>query len=116
MAERLGIDVYAPLWQRDPVALGEEMFDAGFEITIIRVAAGGLDESWLGRTLDAGVLAELQDLNDSYGVHVLGEGGEFETLVRNGPHMARRIELDYGTEWDGTRGQLQIEDAWLEER
>ncbi|PSQ50467.1 ATP-binding protein [Halobacteriales archaeon SW_7_65_23] len=115
MADRLGIDVFAPLWQRDPVALAEEMLAAGFEITIIRVAAGGLDESWLGRTLDADTLAELQELNDSYGVHVLGEGGEFETLVRDGPHMSRRIELDSETEWDGTRGQLRIDDAWLAE-
>ena len=114
MAQRLGIDVFAPLWQRSPVALGEEMLAAGFEITIIRVAAGGLDESWLGRTLDADALADLQDLNDRYGVHVLGEGGEFETLVRDGPHMTRRIGLDYGVEWDGTRGRLRIDDAWLE--
>jgi len=115
MADRLGIDVYAPLWKRDPADLAAEMLDAGFEITIIRVAAGGLDESWLGRTLDREALAELQDLNDRYGVHVLGEGGEFETLVRDGPHMSRRIELDYDVEWDGTRGQLRIEDARLGE-
>jgi len=115
MADRLGIDVYAPLWKRDPADLAAEMLDAGFEITIIRVAAGGLDESWLGRTLDREALAELQDLNDRYGVHVLGEGGEFETLVRDGPHMSRRIELGYDVEWDGSRGQLRIEDARLGE-
>jgi diphthine-ammonia ligase len=114
MADRLGIDVYAPLWGRDPATLGAEMLAAGFEITIIRAAAEGFDESWLGRTLDREALADLQELNDRYGVHVLGEGGEFETLVRDGPHMSRRIELDYDVEWDGTRGRLQIEDAWLE--
>jgi diphthine-ammonia ligase len=113
MADRLGVDVFAPLWQEDPEALARAMLDAEFEITIIRVAAGGLDESWLGRTLDAAALAELLELHESYGVHPLGEGGEFETLVRDGPHMDRRIELDYETEWDGTRGTLVIEDAWL---
>ena len=41
-------------------------------------------------------------------------GGEFETLVTDGPHMDRPIELEYETEWDGTRGTLRIEDAWLE--
>lgn len=114
MADRLGIDVFAPLWQRDPRELGDAMLDAGFEIRIIRVAAGGLDESWLGRTLDAAALDELERLGDSYGVHLLGEGGEFETLVTDGPHMDRPIRLEYDTEWDGTRGQLRIEDAWLE--
>jgi diphthine-ammonia ligase len=113
MCDRLEIDLFAPLWGRDPGKIAGEMLDAGFEITIIRVAAAGLDESWLGRTLDRDALAELETLNEEYGVHLLGEGGEFETLVRDGPHMSRRIELDYGTEWDGTRGHLRIEDARL---
>jgi ABC transporter with metal-binding/Fe-S-binding domain ATP-binding protein len=114
MAERLGADVFAPLWQRDPRDLGEAMLDAGFEIRIIRAAAGGLDEGWLGRTLDREALDDLEGLNERYGVHLLGEGGEFETLVTDGPHMDRPIRLEYDTEWDGTRGQLQITDAWLD--
>ena len=45
MCDRLGIDLYAPLWGEDPVALAEAMVDAGFEIRIVQVAAYGLDES-----------------------------------------------------------------------
>jgi ABC transporter with metal-binding/Fe-S-binding domain ATP-binding protein len=115
MADRLDADLFAPLWQEDPVELAEEMLDAGFEIRIIQVAAAGLDESWLGRTLDADALAELQSLHEEYGVHVLGEGGEFETLVTDGPHMDRPIELAYATEWEGTRGHIVVEDARLPE-
>ena len=115
MADRLDADLFAPLWQEDPTALAEAMLDAGFEITIIQVAAAGLDESWLGRTLDADALAELQELNEEYGVHILGEGGEFETLVTDGPHMDRPIELDYAIEWDGTRGSIIVENARLGE-
>jgi len=114
MAGRLDAELFAPLWQRDPRTLADEMLAAGFEIRIIRVAAAGLDESWLGRRLDADALAELEDLNDEYGVHILGEGGEFETLVTDGPHMDRPIRLEYDTEWDGTRGTIRVEDAWLE--
>lgn len=113
MAERLGIEVFAPMWQADPKELATNMLDAGFEIRIIRVAAHGLDESWLGRILDAAAVDELQSLAEQYGVHILGEGGEFETLVTDAPHMNRKIVLDYETEWDGTRGQLHIRDAWL---
>jgi len=113
MADRLDAELFAPLWQRDPRALADAMVDAGFEIRIIQVAAYGLDESWLGRRLDADAITELERLNDEYGVHILGEGGEFETLVTDGPHMDRRIELDYETEWDGTRGRLRIGDARL---
>ncbi len=106
MAERLGCEVFAPLWQRDPRELADEMLAAGFEITIVQVAAYGLDESWLGRTLDREALDELEALNDEYGVHVLGEGGEFETFVTDGPHMSRPIELEYDTVWNGDRGHI----------
>jgi len=115
MCDRLGIDLFAPLWQRDPEQLAEEMLDAGFEITILQVAAYGLDESWLGRTLDAEAIDELRDLNAEYGVHILGEGGEFETFVTDGPHMDRRIELKYDTEWHGDSGRIRITDARLAE-
>ncbi|CCQ34559.1 ATP binding protein [Halorhabdus tiamatea SARL4B] len=113
VADRLGAELFAPLWQRDPVSLAEAMLEAGFEIRIVAVSAAGLDESWLGRRLDADALAELRQLNDEYGVHVLGEGGEFETLVTDGPHMNRSIELEYETEFDGTRGSIRVTDAWL---
>jgi ABC transporter with metal-binding/Fe-S-binding domain ATP-binding protein len=113
MCDRLGIGLFAPLWQRDPRALAESMLDGGFEIRIVQVAARGLDESWLGRTLDADALAELLALNEEYGVHVLGEGGEFETLVTDGPHMDRPIELEYQTVWEGMRGYLRVTDARL---
>ncbi|SDF14177.1 diphthine--ammonia ligase [Halorientalis regularis] len=114
MADRLGADLFAPLWQEDPRDLADAMLDAGFEIRIIQVAAYGLDESWLGRTLDRDALADLEALHDEYGVHVLGEGGEFETLVTDGPHMDRPIRLDYDTVWEGSRGYIEIEDARLE--
>jgi ABC transporter with metal-binding/Fe-S-binding domain ATP-binding protein len=114
MCDRLGIDLFAPLWGEDPVALAEAMFAAGFEIRIVQVAAYGLDESWLGRRYDAGALDELLDLRTEYGVHPLGEGGEFETFVVNGPHMSRRIDLSYETTWEGDRGHLEVTDATLE--
>ncbi len=114
MCERLDCDLFAPLWQADPRTLAESMLEAGFEILIVQVAAAGLDESWLGRTYDADALADLEALNEEYGVHLLGEGGEFETLVIDGPHMGRRLDLEYETEWAGTRGRIRVTEASLE--
>lgn len=115
MCRRLDVDMYAPLWQEAPSELAEEMLSAGFEIRIIQVAAGGLDESWLGRRLDRAALADLEERNRDHGVHILGEGGEFETLVTDSPNMSRRIEFEATSHWDGTRGHLEIERAWLAE-
>ncbi|MUV90287.1 diphthine--ammonia ligase [Halapricum sp. CBA1109] len=113
MCDRLDAELFAPLWQEDPEELAAAMLEAGFTIRIIQVAAAGLDESWLGRTLDADAIEDLRALNEEYGVHILGEGGEFETLVTDGPHMDRPIELSATPEFDGTRGRLRIDDAWL---
>ena len=113
MCDRLGVDLFAPLWGNDPVALAEAMFEAGFEIRIVQVAAYGLDESWLGRRYDADALDDLLALRSEYGVHPLGEGGEFETYVVDGPHMDRRIRLSYETVWHGDRGHIEVTDAEL---
>ena len=113
MCDRLGVDLFAPLWGNDPVALAEAMFEAGFEIRIVQVAAYGLDESWLGRRYDADALDDLLALRSEYGVHPLGEGGEFETYVVDGPHMDRRIRLSYETVWNGDRGHIEVTDAEL---
>jgi diphthine-ammonia ligase len=114
LSDRLDADLFAPLWQEDPMELGTTMIDRGFEIRIVQVSAYGLDESWVGRRLDSRAFEELQELNEEYGVHVLGEGGEFETLVTDAPHMDRRIQFDAETVWNGNRGHLAIADAWLE--
>ncbi|WP_394295435.1 hypothetical protein [Haloterrigena salina] len=42
------------------------------------------------------------------------EKGGSETLVVDGPHMDRRIDLEYEKEWEGTRGRLRSTDARLE--
>ena len=113
MCERLDADLFAPLWQADPREAADAMLDAGFEIRVVQVAAYGLDESWLGRPLDRAAVDDLQALNDQYGVHLLGEGGEFETLVTDGPHMDRPIEFAAEPVWEGDRGHLEVTDAWL---
>ena len=113
MCDRLDIDLFAPLWGEDPIELAESMLAAGFEIRIVQVAAHGLDASWLGRRYDEDALDALVELRDAYGVHPLGEGGEFETYVVDGPHMDRRIDLDTEPVWEGDRGHLVVTDATL---
>ncbi|MFD1562504.1 diphthine--ammonia ligase [Haloarchaeobius amylolyticus] len=114
MCDRIGCEFDAPLWQADPRDLAESMIDGGLTIRIAEVAAPGFDESWLGRQLDHDALAELATLHHEYGVHVLGDGGEYQTIVTDGPHMARPIALEFEREWYGTWGRIRITDAWLD--
>jgi uncharacterized protein (TIGR00290 family) len=113
MCDRLGIELFAPLWQRDPESLGRAMIDAGFDIRIIQVAAAGLDAEWLGRRLDHAALDELLALAAEVGLHPLGEGGEYETLVVDGPHMARPIRITGEPTFTAGAGRLAISDAQL---
>lgn len=108
------LDQFAPLWHCDPEPTLERMIDAGFDIRVVGVAAAGLDRSWLGRRVDKPALADLRELRDRYGIHMMGEGGEYETIVVDGPHMDVPVEFDAEKDWDGTRGQLRITDAWLD--
>ena len=77
MCDNLNITLYAPLWKSDPLTMINKMVEAGFEIMMVSVAAEGVDESWLGRYIDVNAIGELQVLNEKYGVHILGEGGEY---------------------------------------
>ncbi|WP_306060927.1 diphthine--ammonia ligase [Natronococcus wangiae] len=114
MCDDIGCDFFAPLWQADPRELLETMIDAGLEIVIIEVTAPGFDKSWLGRRLDRDALADLETLHRERGINLLGEGGEFDTIVIDGPHMSHSIALEFEREWYGTWGRVRITDARLE--
>eukprot|EP00750_Incisomonas_marina_P014731 INCI17830.1.p1 GENE.INCI17830.1~~INCI17830.1.p1 ORF type:complete len:953 (+),score=139.74 INCI17830.1:139-2859(+) len=90
---RLGLTPMAFLWQRDQRELVEEMLDAGVKATIAKVACIGLGRRHIGRQLEA-VLPDLLTLHDSFGVHVAGEGGEYETLTVDAPIYHSKIVLD----------------------
>ncbi len=114
ICQDIGIKSFAPLWHKNPRELIGEMVDEGFEIMIVGCAAEGLDERWLGRILDRTALSELDRLHDRFGIHVAGEGGEYESMVLNGPHMKRRIKVEYEKEWRVHSGKIIIKKAWLE--
>ncbi len=109
----LGIEMVAPLWHVEPELLIRDMIRV-MDIMIVHVSAMGLDEEWLGRTIDDTVIDALIDLNRRYGIHICGEGGEYETLVLDAPLYRSRIEiLDAGIMWEGDRGIYQVKDARL---
>lgn len=113
LCERFGLAQFSPLWGADPEPALRRMLDRGFDIRIVAVAAGGLDDTWLGRRLDHAAVDELVERAASHGLHVLGEGGEYETLVVDGPHMDERLAFDAEPRWDGLRGRLAIRTARL---
>ncbi len=105
----LGLKTYAPLWHKDQLQLLRELIDAGYDLRMTRIAAMGLNERWLGRRLTEKELDELGKLRDSFGFHPGGEGGEYETIVLDGPLFKKRLEIEYTTRMESAeRGELVI--------
>ncbi|KYK29640.1 MAG: hypothetical protein AYK23_01530 [Candidatus Proteinoplasmatales archaeon SG8-5] len=113
----LGLTCYNPLWGLDQKEVLVEMIDAGFHILIVGVFAEGLGKDWLGRRLDMDALTELESIANRFGINVSGEGGEFESLVVDGPNFSKRLEIvDSEIDWEGLGGVLRITYARLAEK
>jgi len=115
ICEELGIKSLTPLWGKKQDKILKEIIDAGFEIIIVGVFAEGLDESWLGRKIDKKTIEELVKIREKYQINEAGEGGEFETLVVDGPIFNKRLLLDETIiEWKRDHGVLKVKKAHLE--
>ncbi|ORY23337.1 hypothetical protein BCR33DRAFT_135120 [Rhizoclosmatium globosum] len=92
VAGRLGMTVLSYLWQGNQRELVQGMLDTGVVAVLAKVAAVGLDTTHLGKTL-AEVYPLLLKLEERFGVHVCGEGGEYETVVLDCPLFKKRLEI-----------------------
>lgn len=89
---RLGLTSLAFLWQRNQFELMQEMVGSSMDARLIKVAAIGLNESHLGKSLKE-MFTTLINLDRKFGVHICGEGGEFESLVLDCPFFIKKLEI-----------------------
>ena len=89
----LDMIMVAPLWRKDQDMVYDEMVSAGIEAMIVGVFAEGLDESWLGRRLDAEAKKGLVELRERYGISIMGEGGEYESMTLDLPIHLKRLRV-----------------------
>jgi len=110
----LGLECVSPLWGVDPEIHLRRLVKDGFVAMVVSVSALGLDQSWLGRILDAEAIDELVALGKKFRFHVGLEGGEGETFVLDCPLFMRRVEvLGSTTHWRADSGYLHITEARL---
>ncbi len=91
ICEQIGIKVFSPLWHKSQEQEMNELFDHGFEFMLTAIAAEGLDESWLNHPITLIDITKLKKLQDTIGLNMNGEGGEFESLVLNCPLFHKKI-------------------------
>ncbi len=117
VCDRLGLKTFTPLWHKDQGLLLQDQLNAGFSIMVVGVSAEGLTKDWLGRLLDQAALAELQKLHETKGVNIAGEGGEYETIVLDGPILHQRLVIDEQEKhWTRDSGTLVVKKAHLQAR
>ncbi len=90
VCSEVGLQPIRPLWQANTRELFEEFVAAGFKATVVRTRLDVLDEQWLGRELDPSFLRDILKLPN---VDPCGEGGEYHTVVTDGPVFQERLKL-----------------------
>jgi len=113
----LSLASIAPLWHKDPVKLIREIIELGFHVIVTGVYAYGLDQRWLGRTIDFEALEELVELNRKFQLSIVGEGGEYETLVLDTPYFKKELQIVKAKiVWEGSSGYLLAEKVELRKK
>lgn len=114
ICQELNLESIAPLWQEDSMRLLKEIINQNFEVIIVGVYAYGFDENWLGRKIDSTTIKNLAELNDKHQISLVGEGGEYETLVLDAPFFKKRIQvLQTERIWENHSGYLLVKEAKL---
>src|SRR5438046_10344941 len=117
MCDAVALKTYAPLWHKNPKLLVEDLKRSGLRIVLTAVAANGLDESWLGRELTGQKWSRLEAVSRIHGLHLTGEGGEYESFVVDAPYFSKTIEIEKSRkEWHGDSGRMVIEEASLRDK
>ena len=114
ICRELNLESIAPLWHENPIKLLKEVISLNLEVVIVGVYEYGFDQSWLGRRIDSAAIRDLAGLNKKYQVSVVGEGGEYETLVLDAPFFRKKIKLlQVEKAWEDHSGHLLVKEAEL---
>jgi predicted ATP pyrophosphatase (TIGR00289 family) len=117
VCSQLGLKSIAPLWHQDPRKLLDELIKLQIETIIVGVYAYGFTADWLGRKINQAAINDLLELNKKYQISLVGEGGEYETLVLNMPFFRKKIRLAETEKiWENQSGYLLVKKAVLAEK
>jgi diphthine-ammonia ligase len=114
ICQELSLESVAPLWHQDQLSLLGELIELEFQVIVVGVYAYGFDESWLGREINSTTLEKLVELHQKYGISLVGEGGEYETLVLDAPFFKKRIQIVQSEiDYEEHCGVLSVKEARL---
>jgi len=117
ICRQLSLKSVMPLWHEKEADILNEILDLKFEVIITGVYAYGFSREWLGRKINEKTVKALKELNRKYGVSLVGEGGEYETLVLDAPFFRKRIKIIKAEKvWENQSGYFLVTKAKLESK
>ena len=108
ICNKLNVECFNPLWQKDQLELLEDLVKNKFEVILVGVFADGLDKKWLGRKIDRKFINDIKKISSKNGINVAGEGGEFESFVINCPLFRKKLKASEG-KVDGNGNSWRME-------
>ncbi len=105
--KEVGLKPIKPLWMGDTKQIYLDYLKTGFKATVVRTNLSKLGVEWLGRVLDKKFYDDILKLGN---VDSCGEGGEYHTVVTDGPTFKKKIEIleTQKHKLDGGFGYLEI--------
>ena len=117
ICRQLKMKSVAPLWHKNQLNILKEILDLEFEVIITGVYALGFSKEWLGRKIGENTVKALMELNREYDISIVGEGGEYETLVLDAPFFKKRIRIVKAEKvWENQSGYFLVTEAKLENK
>jgi uncharacterized protein (TIGR00290 family) len=105
--KEVGLTPVKPLWMGDTKQIYLDYLKTGFKATVVRTNLEKLGIEWLGKVLDKKFYDDILKLGN---VDPCGEGGEYHTVVTDGPTFKKKIEIleTQKHKLDGGFGYLEI--------
>ncbi|MGD0450150.1 MAG: diphthine--ammonia ligase [Candidatus Bathyarchaeia archaeon] len=105
--KEVGLKPVKPLWMGDTKQIYLDYLKTGYKATVVRTNLEKLGIEWLGRVLDKNFYDNILKLGN---VDPCGEGGEYHTVVTDGPTFKKKIEIleTAKHKLDGGFGYLEI--------
>jgi len=89
ICKEVGLKPVKPLWMGDTKQIYLDYLKTGLKATVVRTNRD-LSLDWLGRVLDRKFYDDILKLP---GVDPCGEGGEYHTVITDGPDFKQKVDL-----------------------
>lgn len=90
VCREIGLKPIKPLWMGDTKQIYLDYIKVGFKAIVVRTNLSKLGVEWLGRVLDRKFYDDILELGN---IDPCGEGGEYHTVIMDGPNFKKKIEI-----------------------